>query len=212
MLDLFTDRAKKVMYLAREEADFSGHAKIGTEDVLLGLVKGSGVANHILNEFEVNEKKIREEMLKIQSPATVVIEIPNPAPIGGSISEDVLTLKSKAEKQMLSLSHTSIGTEHLLLALIEPEAGVPYQTMGYLILQNLGIDLVKMREGIINLICPQESFTFTVRDLDMPKRFLVDFKQDLGILLPKKFKDMGIDTIITVTVKKKAPVVPTAPA
>jgi ATP-dependent Clp protease ATP-binding subunit ClpC len=155
MYERFTDRARKVMQLANQEAQRFNHEYIGTEHILLGLVKeGSGVAANVLKNLDIDLRKIRLEVEKIVQ--------------GGQGSEMVtmgkLPQTPRAKKvieysieEARNLNHNYVGTEHLLLGLLREQEGVAAQ-----VLMNLGLKLEDVREEVLNLLghnMPSESET-----------------------------------------------------
>src|SRR5262249_43240076 len=143
MFDRFTDRARKVMGLARQEAPRLNHEYIGTEHVLLGLVKeGSGVAANVLKNMNVDLKKIRLEIEKIVKTG------PNMVTMGQlpftPRAKKVLELSLE---EASNLGHNYIGTEHLLLGLIRENDGIAAQ-----VLMNLGIKLEDVREEVLEFL------------------------------------------------------------
>ncbi|MBI1851851.1 MAG: ATP-dependent Clp protease ATP-binding subunit [Planctomycetes bacterium] len=143
MFDRFTDRARKVMGLARQEAQRFNHEYIGTEHVLLGLVKeGSGVAANVLKNMNVDLKKIRLEIEKIVKTG------PNMVTMGQlpftPRAKKVLELSLE---EASNLGHNYIGTEHLLLGLIRENDGIAAQ-----VLMNLGIKLEDVREEVLEFL------------------------------------------------------------
>jgi ATP-dependent Clp protease ATP-binding subunit ClpC len=115
MFDRFTDRAKKVMNLARQEAQRFNHEYLGTEHVLLGLVQeGSGVAANVLKQMGIDLNKIRVEVEKIvkTGPSMVTMGQLPFTPRAKKVLE--LSLEEAS-----NLGHNYIGTEHLLLGLIK---------------------------------------------------------------------------------------------
>lgn len=143
MFDKFTDRARKVMALAREEARRYNHEYIGTEHILLGLVKeGSGVAANVLQNLDIELKKIRIEVEKIVQTGPDLV----------SVGQLPFTPKVKkvlefAMEEAKNLGHNYIGTEHLLLGLLREHEGVAAQ-----VLLNLGVKLEDVREEVISLL------------------------------------------------------------
>jgi ATP-dependent Clp protease ATP-binding subunit ClpC len=143
MFDRFTERARKVIALAREEAGRLGHDYIGTEHLLLGLIReGGGVAAAVLENLNVDLERIRLEVEKL-----VVIG-------GGTLTLGEVPFTPRAKKvlelsveEAQSLSHNYIGTEHLLLGLIREGEGVAAK-----VLDMLGVKLDKAREITINLL------------------------------------------------------------
>src|SRR6476620_8550480 len=116
MYERFTDRARKVMQLANQEAQRFNHEYIGTEHILLGLVKeGSGVAANVLKNLDVDLRKIRLEVEKIVQTG----------PGGRRVVLGRLPHTPRAQKaieyaveEARSLKHNHVGTEHLLLGLL----------------------------------------------------------------------------------------------
>ncbi|MBN1353606.1 MAG: ATP-dependent Clp protease ATP-binding subunit [Candidatus Omnitrophica bacterium] len=143
MFNKFTERARKVILLAKEEAKRFNHDYIGTEHILLGLIReGEGVAAAVLASLGLNSDKIRFEVEKFVQPGPATI-------ISGDIP---FTPKAKkvielAMEEARSLGHNYIGTEHLLLGLIREGEGVASQ-----VLLNLGMDLDKVRMEVMNLL------------------------------------------------------------
>ncbi|MBU1042834.1 MAG: ATP-dependent Clp protease ATP-binding subunit [Candidatus Omnitrophica bacterium] len=143
MFDRFTERARKVILLAKEEAKRFNHDYIGTEHILLGLIKeGEGVAAAVLQNLGLNLDMIRLEVEKLVQPGPSTVT-------SGDIP---FTPKAKkvielAMDEAKSLGHNYIGTEHLLLGLIRESEGVAAQ-----VLMNLGLDLNKVRKEIMDLL------------------------------------------------------------
>ena len=143
MFNRFTERARKVILLAKEEAKRFNHDYIGTEHILLGLVReGEGVAAAVLASFGLSPDKIRLETEKLVQPGPATV-------VSGDLP---FTPKAKkvielAMDEARSLGHNYIGTEHLLLGLIKEGEGVASQ-----VLMNLGLELDKVREEVMNLL------------------------------------------------------------
>ncbi|MDF1700638.1 MAG: ATP-dependent Clp protease ATP-binding subunit [Planctomycetota bacterium] len=143
MFDRFTDRARKVMGLARQEAQRFNHDYIGTEHVLLGLVQeGSGVAASVLKNLEIDLKKIRSEVEKLVSNGTTMVTM-GQLPFTPR-AKKVLELSLE---EASNLGHTYIGTEHLLLGLIRENEGIAAQ-----VLRNLRVKLDDVREEVLELL------------------------------------------------------------
>jgi len=142
MFERFTEKAIKVIMLAQEEARRLGHNFVGTEQILLGLIgEGTGVAAKTLKSMGVNLKDARIEVEKIigRGSGFVAVEIPfTPR------AKRVLELSWDEARQF---GHNYIGTEHLLLGLIREGEGVAAR-----VLDNLGVDLAKVRQHIIRLL------------------------------------------------------------
>src|SRR3989339_1293128 len=143
MFDRFTDRARKVMALAREEARRFNHEYIGTEHILLGLVKeGSGVAANVLQNLDIELKKIRLEVEKIVQSGSDLVSV-------GQLpfTPRVKKVLEYAMEEARALGHNYIGTEHLLLGLLREQEGVAAQ-----VLLNSGVKLEDVREEVIGLL------------------------------------------------------------
>jgi ATP-dependent Clp protease ATP-binding subunit ClpC len=142
MFERFTEKAIKVIMLAQEEARRLGHNFVGTEQILLGLIgEGTGVAAKTLKSMGVTLKDARIEVEKIigRGSGFVAVEIPfTPR------AKWVLELSWDEARQF---GHNYIGTEHLLLGLIREGEGVAAR-----VLDNLGVDLAKVRQHIIRLL------------------------------------------------------------
>jgi ATP-dependent Clp protease ATP-binding subunit ClpA len=146
MFERFTDRARKVMQLAGEEAQNFNHEYVGTEHILLGLIaEGSGVAAIALKSLDINVQRVRVEVEKI---------------VG--VSPDFCTLgrlpQTPRAKKMIEFAieesrqfnHNYVGTEHLLLGLLRETEGVAAQ-----VLMNLGLRLDTLRKKVLDLLGDQ---------------------------------------------------------
>jgi ATP-dependent Clp protease ATP-binding subunit ClpC len=142
MFERFTDRARRVVVLAQEEARMLHHNYIGTEHLLLGLVhEGEGVAALALTGMGIQLEAVRGEVERIigQGQATSAGHIPfTPR------AKKVLELSLR---EALQLGHNYIGTEHILLGLVREGEGVAAQ-----VLQMLGADLNRVRQAVIRLL------------------------------------------------------------
>ncbi|MEI6437941.1 MAG: ATP-dependent Clp protease ATP-binding subunit [Candidatus Omnitrophota bacterium] len=143
MFNRFTERARKVIVFAKEEAKRFNHDYIGTEHLLLGLIReGEGVASAVLQKLGLDLESIRIEVEKLVQPGPqtqVVGDIPfTPR------SKKALEL---AAEEARALGHNYIGTEHLLLGLVKEGEG-----MAYRVLLNLGLDLGKLRNEVMELL------------------------------------------------------------
>ncbi len=143
MFDRFTDRARKVMQLARSEAMRFNHEYIGTEHILLGLIQeGSGVAANVLKNLGLDLAKIRHEIEKtVQAGPNMV-----------TIGQLPFTPRAKkvlefAVEEATALGHNYVGTEHLLLGLLRETGGKAAQ-----VLLNLGVRLQEVREEVLELL------------------------------------------------------------
>jgi ATP-dependent Clp protease ATP-binding subunit ClpC len=142
VFERFTDRARRVVVFAQEEARLLNHNYIGTEHVLLGLVReGEGVAAQALTSMGIGLDAVRGQVEKIigQGQAAPTGHIPfTPR------AKKVLELSLR---EALQLGHNYIGTEHILLGLLREGEGVAAQ-----VLQQLGADLNRVRQTVIQLL------------------------------------------------------------
>src|SRR4249919_207753 len=142
MFERFTDRARRVVVLAQEEARMLNHNYIGTEHLLLGLIhEGEGVAAKALESMGISLEAVRSQVEEIigQGQAAPTGHIPfTPR------AKKVLELSLR---EALQLGHNYIGTEHILLGLIREGEGVAAQ-----VLQKLGADLNRVRQTVIQLL------------------------------------------------------------
>src|SRR6187402_2714684 len=143
MYERFTDRARKVMQLANQEAQRFNHEYIGTEHVLLGLIKeGSGVAANVLKNLDVDLRKIRLEVEKLVQSGPDMVTM-------GKLPQTPRAKKviEYAMEEARNLNHNYVGTEHILLGLLREQEGVAAQ-----VLINLGLKLEEVREEVLNLL------------------------------------------------------------
>ncbi|WP_433011015.1 ATP-dependent Clp protease ATP-binding subunit [Kribbella sp. CA-294648] len=142
MFERFTDRARRVVVLAQEEARMLSHNYIGTEHILLGLIhEGEGVAAKALESLGISLEAVRSQVEEIigqgqQAPSGHIPFTPR--------AKKVLELSLR---EALQLGHNYIGTEHILLGLIREGEGVAAQ-----VLVKLGADLNKVRQQVIQLL------------------------------------------------------------
>ena len=143
MFQRFTDRARKVMALANQEAQRFNHEYIGTEHILLGLVKeGSGVGAAVLKNLEVDIKKLRLEVDRLVKSGPDMVTM-GKLPQTPRAKQVIKYAIEGAE----SLNHNYVGTEHILLGLLRESEGKAAQ-----ILINLGLKLEDVRQEVLNLI------------------------------------------------------------
>ena len=143
MFERFTDRARKVMALANQEAQRLNHEYIGTEHILLGLVKeGSGVGANVLKNLDVDLRKVRIEVEKLVKSGPDMVTM-------GKLPQTPRAKKviEYAIEEARNLNHNYVGTEHLLLGLLREHDGVAAQ-----VLMNLGLKLEEVREEVLNLL------------------------------------------------------------
>jgi len=143
MFERFTERARKVMALANQEAQRFNHEYIGTEHILLGLVKeGSGVGANVLKNLGVDLHKVRMEVEKLVKPGPDMVTM-------GKLPQTPRAKKviEYSIEEARNLSHNYVGTEHILLGLLREHEGVAAQ-----VLMNLGLKLEEVREEVLNLL------------------------------------------------------------
>jgi len=142
LFERFTDRARRVVVLAQEEARLLNHNYIGTEHILLGLIhEGEGVAAKALESLNISLEAVRSQVEEIIGQ-------------GGSSPSGHIPFTPRAKKvlelslrEALQLGHNYIGTEHILLGLIREGEGVAAQ-----VLVKLGADLSRVRQQVIQLL------------------------------------------------------------
>ena len=139
----FTDRARKVMALANQEAKRFNHEHIGTEHILLGLIKEvSGVGATVLKHFEVDIKKLRLEVEKLHKSGPDMVTV-------GKLPQTPRAKKviEYAIEEARSRNHNYVGTEHILLGLLRESKGIAAQ-----VLISLDLKLEDVRQEVLNLI------------------------------------------------------------
>jgi len=142
VFERFTDRARRVLVLAQEEARLLNHSFIGTEHILLGLIhEGEGVAAKALEQLGVSLEAVRE---KVEETIGLSGTAPTGSPPFTPRAKKVLELSLR---EALQLGHNYIGTEHMLLGLVREGEGVAAQ-----VLVSLGADLAKVRQQVIQLL------------------------------------------------------------
>ena len=158
MFERFTERARRVVVLAQEEARTLDHGYIGTEHLLLGLIReGEGVAARALESLGISLEAVREQVGQIigrgqQPPPGHIPFTPR--------AKKVLELALREAQQ---LGHDYIGTEHLLLGLIREGSGVAAQ-----VLVRLGADLNRTRQQVVQLLHGRQGGDVTGEDLPLP--------------------------------------------
>lgn len=142
MFERFTDRARRVVVLAQEEARMLNHSYIGTEHLLLGLIhEGEGIAARALESLGVTLTAVREQVQDIigsgqQAPSGHIPFTPR--------AKKVLELSMR---EAIQLNHGYIGTEHILLGMVRANEGVANQVLG-----NLGADQARIRQTVTDMI------------------------------------------------------------
>ncbi|CAB4820989.1 MAG: AAA domain-containing protein [Actinobacteria bacterium] len=142
MFERFTDRARRVLVLAQEEARLLNHSFIGTEHILLGLIhEGEGVAAKALDSMGISLEAVRE---KVEETIGMTGAPPSGSPPFTPRAKKVLELSLR---EALQLGHSYIGTEHMLLGLVREGEGVAAQ-----VLVSLGADLGRVRQQVIQMM------------------------------------------------------------
>ncbi|HOB86073.1 MAG TPA: ATP-dependent Clp protease ATP-binding subunit [Bacillota bacterium] len=149
MFGRFTERAQQVLVLAQEEARRLTHNFIGTEHLLLGLIReGSGVAARALQNMGVDLNKVRQEVERIVPKG-------NKAPTHGiSYTPRAKRVVELSIEEGQNLGHNYVGTEHILLGLIREGEGIAAQ-----VLANLGVDLKRARKEVIQLLGGEDAIS-----------------------------------------------------
>ncbi|HUV66021.1 MAG TPA: ATP-dependent Clp protease ATP-binding subunit [Sedimentisphaerales bacterium] len=143
MFERFTDRARKVMALANQEAQRFNHEYIGTEHILLGLVKeGSGVGATVLKNLDVDIKKLRLEVEKHVKSGPDMVTM-------GKLPQTPRAKKviEYAIEEARSLNHNYVGTEHILLGILRESEGIAAQ-----VLMSCSLKLEDVRQEVLNLL------------------------------------------------------------
>lgn len=164
MFERFTDRARKVMALANQEAQSFNHNYIGTEHILLGLLKeGYGVGANSLKNLGINLEKAREEVIKVLVPATEDVCM-------GKLPRTPNAAKALAQaiECAIELNHHYIGTEHILLALANSKDNVAAT-----VLENLGATPDKIKAEVLNLLGTDEKTAAKVSPQTYMERTLI---------------------------------------
>jgi len=145
LFERFTDRARRVLVLAQEEARDLNHAFIGTEHILLGLIReGEGVAAKALDALGVTFDVVREKVEEAIGANT------NPSPGSPPFTPRAKKVLELSLREALQLGHSYIGTEHMLLGLVREGEGVAAQ-----VLSDLGADMARVRTQVIQMMSGQ---------------------------------------------------------
>jgi ATP-dependent Clp protease ATP-binding subunit ClpC len=202
MNDKFTERVRKVIYLARDEANRLQHDYIGTEHLLLGILRlGEGIAAEVLQKLEVDPEQIQQTIENMVKPT------------GGTLTVGEIPLTPRA-KRVLELSveearflgHNYVGTEHLLLGLIREGEGVAAR-----VLLELGVDRKRVREEIMKSLARSGGATGAKKSargktetstLDQFGRDLTQHARDLK-LDPIIGRDQEIGRVIQILCRRK---------
>lgn len=191
MFKRFTERARRVIILAREEAERYHHEYLGTEHILLGILKdGGGIAITVLQKLGLDINQIKQEVeqnLPRSLNTLIVGEIP--------FTPKAKKVLEYAVEEARLMGHNYIGTEHLLLGLLKEKDGVAFK-----VLNSLGVRLVETRDKILSLL--QEPATQTKEKSKTPA--LDEFGRDLtelasqGKLDPVIGREQEIERVIQI--------------
>jgi ATP-dependent Clp protease ATP-binding subunit ClpC len=157
VFERFTERARRVLTFAQEEARQLNHSFIGTEHILLGLIReGDGVGAQALRSLGISLQAVRDQVQEtIGAAGTVATGSPPFTPRAKKVLELAL-------REALQMNHSYIGTEHILLGLVREGEGVAAT-----VLVSLGADLPRVRREVINLMSAAEERE-GVRHVDVP--------------------------------------------
>ncbi len=196
MFKRFTERARKVIILAREEAEKNQHEYLGTEHLLLGVLKDAGgVAIAVLQRLSVDLKQVRlevERSMPASSNTLIIGDIP--------FTSRAKKVLEYSVEEARSMGHSYIGTEHLLLGLVREKDGV-----GARVLNGLGVSYADIREQTINLL-REPSTTQEKQQSKTPA--LDEFGRDLtelaikGKLDPVIGRDQEIERVIQILARR----------
>ncbi len=140
MFDKFTNRAKQVIKLAKKEAQRMNHNYLGTEHILLGLLKlGQGIAVNVLKNMNIEYEPVRQEVEKIVGFGPEIQLYGDPA-LTGKVKKVI----EYANEEAVNLNHNYVGTEHLLLGLLRQTDGVAAQ-----VLENMNVNLKEVRKEVL---------------------------------------------------------------
>src|ERR671915_492217 len=184
MFERFTEKARRVVVLAQEEARMLNHNYIGTEHILLGLIhEGEGVAAKALESLGISLEAVRRQVEEIigqgqQAPSGHIPFTPR--------AKKVLELSLR---EALQLGHSYIGTEHILLGLIREGEGVAAQ-----VLQKLGADLNRVRQQVIQLLSGYTGGKETVSSEQTPQGSMV--LDQFGRNLTQLARETKLDPVI----------------
>ncbi len=195
MFGRFTERAQQVLVLAQEEAKRLNHNFIGTEHILLGLVReGSGIAARALQNLEIDLARVRGEVEKIIGKGDKTLTQ------GISYTPRAKKVIELAIEEGQNFGHNYVGTEHLLLGLLREGEGIAAQ-----VLTNLGVDLKKVRREVVQLLGGEAQMGSSPGSKAAPQTPTVDaFGRDLtklareGKLDPVIGREQEIERVIQI--------------
>lgn len=173
MYERFTQRAKKVMQLANQEAQRINHEYIGTEHILLGLVKeGSGTAANVLKNLDVDLRELRlevEKRVEESGPQMIMLNKLPQTPRAKKVIE-------YAMEEARALHHNYVGIEHLLLGLLRTEDGIASEVL----VHRFGLNIQKVSLAIKEILGQHPAPTPDAAQLLAAGQILMDMLQDAG--------------------------------
>lgn len=171
---LFTDRTRKVMQLANQQAQFLNHEYVGVEHLFLGMVKeGSGVAAKVLGMFGINTQNALHEISKLIQPGPDIVTM-GKLPL----TPRAKLIISHANEESSKLNHNYVGTEHLLLGLLRERDGAAYNAM-----IGMGLNLDKIRDKVLEVIgeTDNDGLNEHIASVESPLDYTVTFMSNLVI-------------------------------
>ena len=197
MYERFTDRARKVFQLANQEAQRLNHEYIGTEHILLGLIKeGSGVAAHVLKTLDLDLRKMRLEIEKLVKCGPDMITM-------GKMPQTPRT-KMIVEEAMIAARqrhHNHVGTEHILIGLLRVKEG-----NAFVVLDNLGLteDIVSDVDMLLGINQPESKKAENLQDQiigmkkstnDQHREFLLQIANALSVYVVDADSKKALESI-----------------
>jgi ATP-dependent Clp protease ATP-binding subunit ClpC len=174
MFGRFTERAQKVLFYAQEEAQGLQHGYVGTEHILLGILKEEGISKRLLNDMSISVENVRNLIEEYEGKGDIDLyknEIP--------LTPRTKRLLELSLFEARNLNHNYISPEHILLALIREAEGVAFT-----ILKNLGADFDKLRKGLVEAFSGEQSknSSDSMRGDGEPTPTLDQFGRDLTLM------------------------------
>jgi hypothetical protein len=188
LFERFTDRARRVLVLAQEEARRLNHGFIGTEHILLGLIhEGEGVAAKVLESFGISLEAVRDQVRETIGPSSAAESLTGSPPFTPR-SKKVLELSLR---EALQLGHNYIGTEHILLGLVREGQGVAAQ-----VLVTMGVDLGGVRDQVIQMLSGPRVVNLAAVDGDLVEKTEIP----LGAAVLLTWNDASVVLVASATV------------
>lgn len=197
----FTERVRRVLQVARQEAIALRHEYVGTEHMLLGLGEGGGVAEAALTNLGVDLRRMREKVLETVKPGPADAgTITGSSGLLGAIADTIglrhdrdLPYTSRAKKvlelsmsEARDLNHSYVGTEHLLLGLLREERGIAAQ-----VLTSMGITTTGVRDEVVRLLGTELPTPSRTAPTDLKASITLVIEHPDGRIEAKKFRRSG---------------------